>query len=88
MENSLYSRGWITYHIKYGGVLAHSSEALFAKDLCVLLASLEIFSSGYGNDIACVFAWKALEDIVRNMEKSLKGHGCRLEEGGGGGISD
>jgi hypothetical protein len=51
--------------------LAHSFEALFAKELCVLLTSLEIFSSGYGNDIVYVFAWKASEDIVHNMEKSL-----------------
>jgi hypothetical protein len=54
-----------------GGVLAASSEAIFAKELCGLLASLEAASPGYGKDIACVLAGKASEDIIRKVEKSL-----------------
>jgi hypothetical protein len=42
-----------------GGVLAPSSEAIFAKELCGLLASLEVASPGYGKNIACVLARKA-----------------------------
>jgi hypothetical protein len=53
-------------------VLAHSSEAFFAKELCGLLASLEAASPGYGKDIACVLAGKASKDIVRKVEKSLR----------------
>jgi hypothetical protein len=41
-----------------GGVLAPSSEAIFAKKLCGLLASLEAASPGYGKDIACILAGK------------------------------
>ena len=44
-----------------GDVLAPSSEALFAKELCGLLACLEATSPGYGKDIACVLAGKASE---------------------------
>jgi hypothetical protein len=29
-------------------------------------------SPRYGNDIACVLAGKALEDIIRKVEKSLR----------------
>jgi hypothetical protein len=54
------------------GVLAHSSDALFAKELCGLLASLEAASPGYGKDIACVLAGKASDDIIRKVEKSFK----------------
>jgi hypothetical protein len=54
-----------------GGVLAPSSNAIFAKELCGLLASLEAASPGYGKDIACVLAGKASEDIIRKVEKSL-----------------
>jgi hypothetical protein len=53
-------------------VLAHSSGAFFAKELCGLLASLEAASPGYGKDIACVLAGKASKDIVRKVEKSLR----------------
>jgi hypothetical protein len=54
-----------------GGVLATSSKAIFAKELCGLLASLEAASHGYDNDIARVLAGKASEDIIRKVEKSL-----------------
>jgi hypothetical protein len=37
-------------------VLAHSSDALFAIDICGLLASLEEDSPRYGKDIACILA--------------------------------
>jgi hypothetical protein len=52
--------------------LAHSSEALFAKELCGLLACLEAVSPGYGKDIACVLVGKASEDTIRKVEKSLR----------------
>jgi hypothetical protein len=55
-----------------GEVLAHSSEALFGRELCGLLASLEAASPGYGKDIACVLAGKASEDMIRMVEKSLR----------------
>jgi hypothetical protein len=54
-----------------GAVLAHSSDALFAKELCGLLASLEAASPGYGKDIACVLAGKASKEIIRKVEKFL-----------------
>jgi hypothetical protein len=54
------------------GVLAYSSEALFGKELCGLLASLEAVSPGYGKDIACVLAGKASNDIIRKVEKSFR----------------
>lgn len=54
------------------GVLAASSDALFAKELCGLLASLEAACPGYGKDIACVLAGKASETMIRKVEKSLK----------------
>jgi hypothetical protein len=54
------------------GVLEHSHEVLFGKELCGLIASLEVVSPGYGKDIACVLAEKASEDLIRNVEKSLR----------------
>jgi hypothetical protein len=54
------------------GVLEHSHEALFGKELCGLIASLEVVSPGYGKDIACVLAGKASEDLIRKVEKSLR----------------
>jgi hypothetical protein len=55
-----------------GAVLDPSSEALFAKELCGLLASLEAASSGYGKEIACVLAGKASEDMIKRVKKSLR----------------
>jgi hypothetical protein len=55
-----------------GGVLAPNSEALFGKELCDLLVSLEAASPGYGMKIACVLAGKASEDIIKKVEKSLR----------------
>jgi hypothetical protein len=55
-----------------GAVLAHSSDALFAKEICGLLASLEAVSPGYGKDIACVLAGQASEDLIKKVENSLK----------------
>uniref|UniRef100_A0ACD5ZYJ5 Uncharacterized protein n=1 Tax=Avena sativa TaxID=4498 RepID=A0ACD5ZYJ5_AVESA len=54
-----------------GGVWAHNSEALFARELCSLLASLEAVSPGYGKDVACVLAGKASEGLIRKVGKSL-----------------
>ena len=55
-----------------GGLVAPSSEVLFAKKLCSLIACLEATSPGYGKDIAYVLAGKASEDVIRKVEKSLK----------------
>jgi hypothetical protein len=63
---------WLLVSLDSGGVLAHRSEALFAKELCGLLASLEMASPGYGKDIACILAEKASEDIIKKVEKSLR----------------
>jgi hypothetical protein len=54
------------------GVLTHNAEALFARELSGLLASLEAASPGYGKDIDCVLAGKASDDIIRKVEKSLR----------------
>lgn len=53
-------------------VLAPNSEALFAKELCELLVSLEAASPGYGKEIACVLAGQASEVVIRRVEKSLR----------------
>jgi hypothetical protein len=55
-----------------GGLLAKRSEALFAKELCGLLASLEMASPSYGKDFACISAGKASEDTIMKVEKSLR----------------
>jgi hypothetical protein len=55
-----------------GGVFAHSSESLFAKELCDLLTSLDTASLGYGKDIACVLEGKTSKEIIRKVEKSLR----------------
>jgi hypothetical protein len=55
-----------------GDVLVPSFDALFAKELCVLLASLEAASPGYGKEIDCVLAGKASENMIKKVEKSLK----------------
>jgi hypothetical protein len=54
-----------------GGVLAHSSKAYFAKELCGLLVSLEAASPRYGKDIVCILVEKALEDLIRKVKNSL-----------------
>jgi hypothetical protein len=55
-----------------GAVVELSSDALFAKELCGLLASLEAVSPGYGKDIDCVLAGRASEDLIMKVENSLK----------------
>jgi hypothetical protein len=55
-----------------GAMLAHSSNALFAKELCGLFTSLEAVSSGYGKDIAYVLAGQASEDLIKKVDNSLK----------------
>jgi hypothetical protein len=55
-----------------GGLLVHSSEALFAKELYILLSSLETASPEYGNNIACILAGNASENITRKVEMSLR----------------
>ena len=55
-----------------GGMVAPSSEVLFAKELCGVIACLEATSPGFGKDIACVLAGRASDDVIRKVEKSLK----------------
>jgi hypothetical protein len=55
-----------------GGVLEPNFEALFGKELCDLLVSLEAANPGYGKEIACVLAGKASKDLIRKVEKSLR----------------
>jgi hypothetical protein len=52
-----------------GEVLEHSSRDPFGIELCGLLASLKAGSPGYGKAIAYVLAGKALEDMIRMVEK-------------------
>jgi hypothetical protein len=52
--------------------LAPNSDALFAKELSDLLVSLKAASPGYGMEMACVFAGKAYENMIKKVEKSLK----------------
>jgi hypothetical protein len=59
-------------YMESGGVLEHSHEDLFGKELCGLIASLEMASPGYDKDIACVLAGKASGDTIRKVEKSLR----------------
>jgi hypothetical protein len=55
-----------------GAVVEHIADAIFAKELCGLLASLEAVSPGYGKDIDCVLAGQASEDLFMKVENSLK----------------
>jgi hypothetical protein len=78
-----------------GGVVTHSSNAHFAKELCGLLASLEAVSPGFRKNIDCVLAGKALEDMIRKVENSLKRvtirgkrRKRRMKESFGGCLSD
>jgi hypothetical protein len=50
--------------------LAPNFEALFGKELCDLLVSLEAANPGYGKEIACVLAGNASKDL--KVEKSLR----------------
>jgi hypothetical protein len=55
-----------------GAAVEHSSDALFAKELCGLLTILEAVSPGYDNDIDCVLVGRALEDLIMKVENSLE----------------
>ena len=55
-----------------GGEGAPNSEALFATELCGLLACLEATSPGYGKDIACVVTGTSSDSVFMKMEKSLR----------------
>jgi hypothetical protein len=48
------------------------SEALFAKDLCDLLVSLEAASPGYGKEIACLLLGKDTGDKVKKVKEYLR----------------
>jgi hypothetical protein len=50
-----------------GDVPTDNADALFAAELCGLLASLEAVSPGYGRDVACVLADKASEDLIKKV---------------------
>jgi hypothetical protein len=53
-----------------GAMLDPSREALFGKELCALLASLEAVSPGYGKEIACILADKASEDNIKKVDRA------------------
>jgi hypothetical protein len=53
-------------------VSAVDADALFAAEICGLLASLEATSPRYGKDIVCVLAGHASEDMIRKVKKSLR----------------
>jgi hypothetical protein len=55
-----------------GAVVEHSSNALFAKELCGLLTSFEAVSPGYDKDIDYVLAGQASKDLIMKVENSLK----------------
>jgi hypothetical protein len=60
------------------GVLAPNSKALFGRELCNLLVSLDAVSPGYGEEIAYVLARNASDDIIRKVEKSLSSKRKRI----------
>jgi hypothetical protein len=53
-------------------VPADNVDALFAAELCGLLASLETVSPRYGRDIAYILVHKASDDLIRKVKKSLR----------------
>jgi hypothetical protein len=69
--------------VESGGVLAPNSQALFGKELCDLLVSLEAASPGYGMEIASVLAGKASEAIIKKggevFQEEKKEEGRLLE---------
>jgi Holliday junction resolvasome RuvABC DNA-binding subunit len=52
-------------------VLPPKCGTLFGKELFDSLISLEAVSPRYGKEIACVLTGKALEEIIKSVEKSL-----------------
>ena len=52
--------------------LAPCSDALFAKELCNLLYSLEAASPRSGKAVACILTGKFNEDKIKKVEKSPK----------------
>jgi hypothetical protein len=48
-----------------------NSEALFEKELCDLLVSLEVATPTYGKEIACILTEKASDNIIVKAENSL-----------------
>ena len=57
------------------GMLARIDEAVFAKKLCGLLASLEAASLGSGTEIACLLAEEASTGKIRKVKKVLRSIG-------------
>jgi hypothetical protein len=53
-------------------VSADKADALFAAELCGLLASLKVIIPRYGKDIVCVLARQASEEMITKVEKSLR----------------
>jgi hypothetical protein len=53
-------------------VLAPNSEALFGKEICDLITSLEAVCPRYGKEITSVLSGKAPDDIIKKVEKSLR----------------
>jgi hypothetical protein len=58
--------------VNEAATLAPNSNALFAKELCDLLASLEVVSPGSGKAIACLLAEKATEDKIKNVKEYIR----------------
>jgi hypothetical protein len=52
-------------------VLSPNIEALFGKEFCNLLDSLEAASPGYGKEIACVLTGRTSKSLIRKVEKFL-----------------
>lgn len=54
------------------GAMAPSPDALFAKELCNLLSSLEADSPESGKAVACILTGKVNKDKIKKVEKSLR----------------
>ena len=52
-----------------------NSEALFAKELYDLLASLEVASPGFGKAIACILTEKVSTSKIEKVKKALRSKG-------------
>jgi hypothetical protein len=58
--------------VSEASALAPISEALFAKELCDLLASLEAARLGSSKKIACLLMEKAAEGKIKKVKEYLR----------------
>jgi hypothetical protein len=65
---------YLREEIDKAGVLAPNSEALFGKEICNLLVSLEAASPGYGKELACVLSRKASKELIKKDGEVSLGH--------------